>query len=60
MAVKRIVANIPAERIDLARSFYEVVLGLELVMDHSWILTFAAHGRWRENWSEVGCGRIAG
>jgi len=44
MSVKRIVANIPAERIDLARSFYEVVLGLELVMDHGWILTFAGHG----------------
>lgn len=44
MAVKRIVANIPAEHLDGARSFYADVLGLEVVMDHGWILTFAAAG----------------
>ena len=42
MAVKRIVTNIPATRLDAARGFYGGVLGLDLVMDHGWILTFAA------------------
>ena len=44
MAVTRIITNIPAVRTDAARSFYADVLGLELVMDHGWILTFAAIG----------------
>jgi catechol 2,3-dioxygenase-like lactoylglutathione lyase family enzyme len=42
MAVKRIVANIASPQVDAARSFYGGVLGLELVMDLGWILTFAA------------------
>ena len=42
MAVKRIVTNIAATQVDAARAFYVDVLGLELVMDHGWILTFAA------------------
>jgi catechol 2,3-dioxygenase-like lactoylglutathione lyase family enzyme len=45
MAVKRIVANIPAERTEDARQFYADVLGLRLVMDHGWILTFAGEGK---------------
>ena len=44
MAVRRIVTNIPATRLDAARGFYEGVLGLDLVMDHGWIQTFAASG----------------
>lgn len=44
MAVRRIVTNIPATRLDAARGFYEGVLGLNLVMDHGWIQTFAASG----------------
>ncbi len=44
MAVKRIVTNIPATQVDAARAFYTDVLGLDLVMDHGWILTFAATG----------------
>ena len=44
MTVTRIMTNIPAAEIGMARSFYEDVLGLELVMDHGWILTFAAPG----------------
>lgn len=44
MAVKRIVANVPAERVEDAKTFYADVLGLELVMDHGWIVTFAATG----------------
>ncbi|MBE9603825.1 VOC family protein [Acetobacteraceae bacterium H6797] len=42
MAVKRIVANIAAPHPEAARAFYGDVLGLDLVMDHGWIVTFAA------------------
>jgi catechol 2,3-dioxygenase-like lactoylglutathione lyase family enzyme len=42
MAVKRIVPNIAAERVVDAKAFYGDVLGLNLVMDHGWIVTFAA------------------
>jgi len=42
VTVKRIVANIAAEDLERARSFYANVLGLRMVMDHGWIVTFAA------------------
>lgn len=42
MEVKRIVANIAAENVERARAFYADILGLRLVMDHGWIMTFAA------------------
>jgi catechol 2,3-dioxygenase-like lactoylglutathione lyase family enzyme len=42
MAVKRIVANIAADRVESAKAFYADVLGLRLVMDLGWIATFAA------------------
>ena len=42
MAVLRIVANLAATDPQAARAFYEGVLGLSVVMDHGWILTFAA------------------
>ncbi|WP_376095724.1 VOC family protein [Roseomonas sp. CCTCC AB2023176] len=42
MAVKRIVANIAAAETGAARAFYGDVLGLDLVMDLGWIVTFAA------------------
>jgi catechol 2,3-dioxygenase-like lactoylglutathione lyase family enzyme len=42
MAVKRIVANIATSQVDAARTFYGDVLGLDVVMDLGWILTFAA------------------
>ncbi|WP_027136213.1 VOC family protein [Geminicoccus roseus] len=44
MAVKRIVANIASDRLEDARSFYGDILGLRLVMDHGWIMTFAGEG----------------
>lgn len=44
MAVRRTVTNIRATQVEAARSFYADVLGLEVVMDHGWILTFAAPG----------------
>ena len=44
MAVKRIVANIAADRIDDAKAFYADILGLAVAMDLGWIVTFAAEG----------------
>src|SRR5215831_7069925 len=41
MAVKRIVANIAMKRVEDAKAFYADILGLNLVMDFDWILTFA-------------------
>lgn len=42
MAVRRIVANIAAPQPDAAHAFYGEVFGLDVVMDHGWIVTFAA------------------
>ncbi|MBB5664261.1 VOC family protein [Rhizobium leguminosarum] len=42
MTVLRIVANIQAPDITLARRFYQDILGLDVVMDHGWITTFGA------------------
>lgn len=40
MKVRRIVANIAAADIGAARRFYGDVLGLDVLMDHGWIVTF--------------------
>lgn len=42
MTVIRIVPNIEMHNPEVARSFYEDVFGLQLVMDLGWILTFAS------------------
>jgi catechol 2,3-dioxygenase-like lactoylglutathione lyase family enzyme len=42
MTVKRIVANIETPRLDDAKSFYGDILGMDVVMDHGWIVTFAS------------------
>jgi catechol 2,3-dioxygenase-like lactoylglutathione lyase family enzyme len=42
MKVKRIVANIEAQRPADAESFYKEVLGLRLLMDHGWIRTYGS------------------
>jgi catechol 2,3-dioxygenase-like lactoylglutathione lyase family enzyme len=42
MAVRRIVANIAGTDMAAARAFYGEILGLQVVMDQSWIVTFAA------------------
>jgi catechol 2,3-dioxygenase-like lactoylglutathione lyase family enzyme len=44
MAVRRIVANIATDRLDAARAFYGDLLGMNIVMDLGWIMTFAADG----------------
>ncbi|MCO5396970.1 glyoxalase superfamily protein [Ralstonia soli] len=41
MAVRRIVPNLYAADPARARAFYAELLGLEAVMDHGWIVTFA-------------------
>jgi catechol 2,3-dioxygenase-like lactoylglutathione lyase family enzyme len=42
MAVKRVVANIAASQLDAARRFYGDLLGMDVVMDHGWIITSRA------------------
>jgi len=42
MAVKRIVPNIAADCLGEAKAFYGEILGLNLVMDHGWLVMFAA------------------
>lgn len=45
MKVKRVVANFASPDPTLAKAFYGNLLGMELVMDHGWILTFAGAGQ---------------
>src|SRR5690606_5084802 len=40
MAVKRIVANIATPDPAAARAFYADILGLDLLMDHGWLVTY--------------------
>jgi catechol 2,3-dioxygenase-like lactoylglutathione lyase family enzyme len=42
MAVKRIVANIAAQNVEMAKAFYGDVLEMDVAMDHGWIVTFAS------------------
>lgn len=42
MKVRRIVANIAVSDTEKARTFYQDVLGLDLLMDHGWIKTFGS------------------
>ncbi|GAA2873692.1 catechol 2,3-dioxygenase-like lactoylglutathione lyase family enzyme [Aminobacter niigataensis] len=44
MTVRRIVANLYASDPNAARAFYGDLLGLDVVMDHGWMLTFATDG----------------
>ncbi len=45
MKVKRIVANIDTRNVAAAKSFYQDVLGLDVLMDLGWIVTY---GSWEE------------
>jgi catechol 2,3-dioxygenase-like lactoylglutathione lyase family enzyme len=40
--VQRIVANIQTADVEAADAFYRGLLGLELVMDHGWLRTYAS------------------
>ena len=42
MKVKRIVANIATEDVAKARGFYRDVLGLDVLMDHGWLVTYGS------------------
>ncbi len=42
MTVRRIVANIDTRQGARAKRFYQDVLGLDLLMDHGWIATYAS------------------
>lgn len=42
MIVKRIIANFATSDVSKARRFYADILGLEIVMDLGWIVTFAS------------------
>jgi catechol 2,3-dioxygenase-like lactoylglutathione lyase family enzyme len=42
MQVKRIMANIAAEDVSAARRFYQDILGLDVLMDHGWWLTYGS------------------
>jgi lactoylglutathione lyase len=44
MAVRRIVANLASADVAGLRAFYADLFGLEVVMDHGWIVTLAAPG----------------
>jgi len=42
MTVLRIVSNIRTSSIDDVRQFYERLFGLDVVMDHGWLLTLSS------------------
>ncbi len=42
MRVVRIVTNIESSELELAASFYQEILGLELLMDYGWIQTYGS------------------
>lgn len=45
MRVKRIVANVAAKDVAAAKTFYQDVLGLDMLMDHGWIATYGSQER---------------
>lgn len=45
MAVNRVVANIATKQMETAKAFYGEVLGMEIGMDHGWIITFVGSGQ---------------
>lgn len=44
MTVKRVVPNLTVANLDAARQQYVDVLGMEVVMDHGWVVTLAEPG----------------
>ena len=42
MTVKRIVTNVAAESVSSVQQFYSDLFGLDVVMDHGWIVTLAS------------------
>ncbi|MBL8690539.1 MAG: VOC family protein [Rhodospirillaceae bacterium] len=42
MRVKRIVANIATDNVAAAQRFYGDILGLDVLMDHGWLVTYGS------------------
>ncbi len=42
MKVKRIVANIATEDVAKAKRFYQDILGLDVLMDHGWLVAYGS------------------
>jgi len=42
MSIKRVVPDIPSDRIDESRDFYADFLGLQVGMDMGWVITFVS------------------
>lgn len=42
MKVNRIVANIAVKDVAAAKRFYQDILGLDILMDHGWIVTYGS------------------
>ena len=42
MTVKRIVANVMTQDIARAQAFYGDILGMDIVMNHGWIVTYSS------------------
>jgi catechol 2,3-dioxygenase-like lactoylglutathione lyase family enzyme len=42
MKVKRIVANVATDDVAKAKRFYGDVLGLDVLMDHGWLVTYGS------------------
>jgi catechol 2,3-dioxygenase-like lactoylglutathione lyase family enzyme len=42
MSVKRIVTNVATQDVAAAKAFYGDILGMDIVMDHGWIVTYAS------------------
>ena len=42
MKVKRIVANIATEDVAKGKRFYRDILGLDVLMDHGWLVTYGS------------------
>src|SRR5882724_3426552 len=45
MKVKRIVANIDTREVPQAKRFYQEILGLDLLMDHGWLVTYGSNAK---------------
>ena len=45
MKVKRIVANIDTREVAQAKRFYQEILGLDLLMDHGWLMTYGSNAK---------------
>ncbi|WP_068783330.1 VOC family protein [Paenibacillus phocaensis] len=42
MRVKRIITNIHTDQVELAKWFYHDLLGLDVLMNHGWIITYGS------------------